>query len=90
MKKIKSWILQRWGSLKVETQNWIIGKVETLLNYIINSIIVSIPIYLILFLKYDLKLYNYFILVVIVLTALPFIEHYYVWFREDWKKDITD
>jgi len=90
MKKLKSKIFQFWGNLDVRKQNWLIVKTNSILNYLISAIIFSIPIYLILYLKYSLELYNYFYIILIMWTLLPLIEHYYIWFKEDWKKEVWE
>jgi hypothetical protein len=83
--ELKNKVIGRWHKISLDRRKSIIIKVETVLNYLVNAIIISVPL-TIIFTSFNLA--NYFSMILCVWFVLPFIEHYYIWFRENWKNDI--
>jgi hypothetical protein len=85
-KKVKRKILSVWTKLSEESRENIVKKFSSSLNYLFNSLLLSIPLCFIIYHSISLKYYG--IIVLCVWVLLPFIEDYYVWFREKWKDDL--
>jgi len=80
--------MQLWGSVDESLQEKIIDFLSLSLNYLFNSFLLAIPIYLFFLTRYSSKLKIYFFLVLSIFIILIFFEHYYVWVREGWKENL--
>lgn len=67
------------------TRETIIERADTTFNYLQNSSLLSIPLSITLFWN-DWTIKKYLLIVLSLWVLLPFIEHYYWWFREGWKE----
>jgi len=86
MKEFKRFFLSLWTKISEENRKQMIHFISLMLNFLLNSILFSIPITIIIFHAFSWKQYG--ITIICVWILLPFVEHYYVWFRETWKDNI--
>jgi len=85
MMNLKRSIIEFWHKIPEKERKEHISNIEKILNYLVNASLLSVPTYFfsLLFLKSS---FIRFILILISLwILLPFIEYYYVWFKDDWK-----
>jgi hypothetical protein len=87
-KRLKSYISKKWGSLREDTQQSIVKNFITLTNYLINASLISIPVFFFTLIFYKFSILRYLLIVISFWIILPIFEHYYVWLREDWKREI--
>lgn len=86
-KKFRAKVLARWTKIPELTRKSFLINLSSALNYLINSCLLSVPFtFFISSWSWSWKMY--FILVLCGWILMPFIEHYYVWFRENWKDSI--
>lgn len=89
--KLRQKIIEEWHKVPQKKQNLILVYAEKVLNYLLNSLLLAIPCYFFstLFLGgHDFV--RYLIIFVSLFVLLPFIEHYYIWFRDGWMNDISN
>lgn len=87
-KKIRNKILLIWGKIGEDKQKQITERAEFILNYLVNSILLSVPFYIFSYFVFGTNYSRWFLIIICLWISLPFIEHYYIWFREGWKKEI--
>ena len=56
-------------------------------NYFINSVPISIFIYIVMSLRMEHNFIRLILTYICVLIFLIYFEYYYVWLRKDWNKD---
>ena len=86
--KLKNKLIGRWHKIPEPVRLNILHVTGIILNYLSNGILLSVPIYIFLFLKYNSSFDVYFYLVISISILLAFMEHYYVFFRQNWQKMI--
>lgn len=85
-KWVKQKVLKLWCKFSEETRESIVDKLSEILNYLGNAVLLAVPLTFILLPDFSIK--NYLITVACVWILIPFIEEYYVWFREKWKDSL--
>lgn len=79
-KAIKRRVRERIKIIKPENKK----KFYDVMNYLFNAILVGVPFYFIGNIWFDPDILRYAKVVLAFWVILPFMEHYYVWFRRDW------
>jgi hypothetical protein len=86
--KLPKKLVSRWHKIPEVKRTIILERLGTILNYLGNGILLSIPLQIFLFLFYDFSWKNYYLLVISISILLAFFEHYYRFLRSDWKKEL--
>ena len=84
--KLKLKLIGRWHKIPENIRTHILDCLSIILNYLANGILLSVPIYIFLYLIFNLPFNTYFYLVISISILLSYIEHYYIFFKENWKK----
>ena len=90
MKKVITFLKQKWDLINPDIQDRIVTIIFNFFNYLFNALLLSIPIAIIFFVLGESFKSSYFYSVICVWIFIPYMEHYYVWFRDKWKDDIDD
>ena len=75
--------LTQWTKISEERRKQFISFFNSSFNYLQNAVLIAVPLSL-------LTRFSYIQSMIIIWFSLPFIEHYYVWFREKWKDDLLE
>lgn len=86
--KLTKQLLERWHKVPEPKRILILKNLGITLNYGVNGILLSIPIYIFLYLIFDSSIKTYFLLVLAMSFLLAYLEHYYLFLRENWKKQL--
>lgn len=78
---IRKYILEKLTKIPEENRKKFISFSSVTLNFLVNAIILSIPVTLLLH-------FPYWKSVVCIWIIQPFFEHYYIWLRETWKDEL--
>jgi len=81
-KGINNWYRNKISLIPQKTKESVLARLSVILNYLANSILLAIPLSIILSV-------NYLVCVICLWVLIPYIESYYVWFRERWKDDLA-
>lgn len=76
-------------SVPEERRDSVLSSLERVLDYFVNASLLALPVSLVIFWK-DVSFLDYVLVVLCLWIALPFVEHYYAWFRSDWKVEDKD
>jgi len=85
-RRTKEKVLFWWDSFPEEKQKSILESVSSISNFLVNAILLAIPVSLLFFNPFTIK--SYFLMVLCLWILMPFVENYYVWFRERWKDEL--
>lgn len=80
--------MQYWGSVPEEKKTTILAVIQSLLNYLLAALFLTVPVSVVLSFFFELSLLKVFFIFLALFFFFPYMEHYYVWFREDWKREI--
>lgn len=90
MNKLKRYLLQKWDAIPLEKRNTGIQKVNSLLVYFLNALLLSIPLTIFLYFRGFAFFRTYIFSVASLWVIIPYVEHYYVWFRRTWYEEIQE
>ncbi len=78
---VRKKFLDKWTRIPEKSRIKFISTLSIVLNYLVNALLLAVPISLLTTVSYPKT-------VICIWFSLPFIEHYYVWFRENWKDNL--
>lgn len=88
--RFKTWknkIKMFWGDLQESKEDEIV-KLGTILNYGVTSGFLSVPLFTLSLIYYKPTILRFFLIMLSLWCLLPFVEYYYLWFRELWRDDL--
>lgn len=79
---VRKIFLDQWTKISEENREKFFSFLSVTLNFLLNALLLSVPVTLLLPISYWKS-------VICIWFSLPFIEHYYVWFRENWRDSLV-
>ena len=83
--KLKKQLIEFWHRIPENERKEHISHLESILNYFVNSVLISIPFYFFSLFFFEGSFLRYVLILISFWIILPFFEYYYVWLKEDWK-----
>ena len=79
---VRKIFLEKWTKIPEERRELFFSFLHSSFNYLQNALLLAVPIWL-------FASAPYYKIMLCIWFTLPFVEHYYLWFREKWKDDIV-
>ena len=74
--------LEKWTRIPEGSRKKFFSFLNISFNFLQNALLLAVPVTL-------LTTVSYLESVIIIWIILPFLEHYYVWLREEWKDELV-
>ena len=85
-KRVRDPIVDWWTAKPEDEREAWLGKAQYGLNCLTTAVLLSFPVSGLFYLLFSFwSLQSHFTVFFCVLVSVPVLEHYYVWFREEWK-----
>ena len=87
MNRIKKRVLQKWDAIDKDLRTQIVKTLVSVFNYFLNALLLSIPVSIVFYLWNGEFWKMYFFSVICLWIIIPYMEYYYIWFKDKWREN---